>query len=1019
MPLRSLAADDIFISYTRRDASTYAAGLADELTKRGFSCFIDKLGTDPNADLPDMLKRKIRSCAMLVVICTEWAGTRQTIEEEIGEFLHTGRRTSIVPVDFGDAVYKARWYKLIEGIAPEPEKNELALDDGNPSPSVISRIEKQFNYARRNQRLRRVTYATAAVLAVLILASVVAAVYAGQQIKKADAAGAEAANARRDAGAAKAQAKEEQLKAEAAGREARDAQTRADEARLVADKAEAKAAEQTRLADKAAAEAREQTRLAEVAARRARDAQAEAARQQLIGESRSIASRSQTLLSRNPDELPRSVSLAIGALRKSRTVEADSALRESVALLPHLRRRVVYTGDNFQNQIALSPNGRHYATVSDGKLRVYESGGTAQLKEIPCECWDVALSNGLAFAAARTKEELKILDLGSGAAQVFKLEEGVTYSNFALSPGGRYLARSARSPDTYGCVDRVELFDTRSGKVIKTLNEEFGMSINDVTFGPSGILAVGGGGCVEQQVSFGRVIIWPLKYESQDGAVESLNEDGFASRISERHDMEVLAVAPGPSESSYATDRGVWKMVQQNLYEPVAHIPGIGSKPIAEATHDVRRSTYDVAALAFSPGGERLTLIRNLLEGTGGGTGHSKQLEVWDSAGHQESARAYEKDVRGLAFRPGGRFVAAYVQGAEPGPFQLFNADDGAKVKEAGVAPAGDETASTVGTLVSPDLRFTLTAGDSEARVRDAWESKTASIPFAAVLSRLNAAALAPGGAFVALAGKSKEDGGGELVIVYRRAADNTYAEWNRLRLDEQTSAIELSADGQHLAVVNTNARVWDVPRKRDVTPEGLRKREQVRDIKFSPEGRFVAALDFSADVLLPHSVRVWRLADGREFEQLTHTNGDPLYLFSPGDRFLLTAGGDRLTRLVDLSTGRVQTLNDDARNLTAAFSPDGSLLGVGSDEGIVEVYLTNAAETPITRLRHAGAINALAFSEDNRRVATASGVQGDEEDFAYYGNEENFPVRIWLLRPEDLIAEAQARLDALPKVNR
>jgi hypothetical protein len=40
MSLRLLSADDIFISYARRDSSTYASGLADELTKRGFSCFI-------------------------------------------------------------------------------------------------------------------------------------------------------------------------------------------------------------------------------------------------------------------------------------------------------------------------------------------------------------------------------------------------------------------------------------------------------------------------------------------------------------------------------------------------------------------------------------------------------------------------------------------------------------------------------------------------------------------------------------------------------------------------------------------------------------------------------------------------------------------------------------------------------------------------------------------------------------------------------------------------------------------
>ncbi len=123
MPFRSLAADDIFISYTRLDASTYANGLADELTKKGFSCFIDKLGTEPNKDLPDTLLRKLKSCAMLVIVGTERAATRQTITDEVKNFLDTGRKYSIVPIDFGGAIYRANWYSLIEGVAPEPEKN--------------------------------------------------------------------------------------------------------------------------------------------------------------------------------------------------------------------------------------------------------------------------------------------------------------------------------------------------------------------------------------------------------------------------------------------------------------------------------------------------------------------------------------------------------------------------------------------------------------------------------------------------------------------------------------------------------------------------------------------------------------------------------------------------------------------------------------------------------------------------------------------------------------------------------
>jgi hypothetical protein len=206
MPFRSFAADDIFISYTRLDASTYAAGLADELTKKGFSCFIDKLGTDPDQDLPDMLRRKIKSCAMLVVVGTERAATRETIMDEVREFLQARRSPSVVPIDFGGAVYRATWYPLVEGIAPEPEKNPMALDDGEPSQSVLSRIEKQFAYRRRNQRLRRAALGMAVLFAVLLLAGVGASVYARQQIVLANAEKVRAQNARAEAGAARADA---------------------------------------------------------------------------------------------------------------------------------------------------------------------------------------------------------------------------------------------------------------------------------------------------------------------------------------------------------------------------------------------------------------------------------------------------------------------------------------------------------------------------------------------------------------------------------------------------------------------------------------------------------------------------------------------------------------------------------------------------------------------------------------------------------------------------------------------
>ena len=326
MPFRSLAADDIFISYTRLDASTYAAGLADELTKKGFSCFIDKLGTDPDKDLPDMLRRKIRSCRMLVVVGTERAATRQTIADEVREFLQTGRRSSVVPIDFDGAVYRAGWYPLVEGVAPEPEKNPEALDDGEPSPSVLSRIEKQFNYTRRNQRLRRATLGTAVLLVLLLLASVGAGVYARQQI---GLAAAERENAR----LARADAEEAQKVATAEREAARVAKGDAERARddFVKQKALAdEAADDALRAESRAADAAEREQVARELEAKAR---ANARLQEIIGSSRARATAALRFGEEEPD---RALIESVEAYRLHPTLEARGSLLANLERHPNL-----------------------------------------------------------------------------------------------------------------------------------------------------------------------------------------------------------------------------------------------------------------------------------------------------------------------------------------------------------------------------------------------------------------------------------------------------------------------------------------------------------------------------------------------------------------------------------------------------------------------------------------------------------------------------------------------------------
>jgi WD40 repeat protein len=263
---------------------------------------------------------------MLVVVGTERAATRQTIADEVREFLQTGRSSSVVPVDFGGAVYRANWYSLVEGIAPEPEKNPLALDDGEPSPSVLSRIEKQFNYTRRNQRLRRGAIGMAVVFAVLLLAGVGAGVYARQQIVLANAERERAGNARALADAAQRDAATERDKALVAKGEADQARTEATEQKSLADAA----ADAAHLAEVRAGDAAKREQVArELEAK----ATANARVQETIASSRAKATAAMRFAANEPDH---ALTESVEAYRLHPTVEARGSLLTSLELYPNL-----------------------------------------------------------------------------------------------------------------------------------------------------------------------------------------------------------------------------------------------------------------------------------------------------------------------------------------------------------------------------------------------------------------------------------------------------------------------------------------------------------------------------------------------------------------------------------------------------------------------------------------------------------------------------------------------------------
>jgi hypothetical protein len=444
MRLRLPFADDIFISYARKDSSTYATGLAEELTSRGYSCFIDRLITEANPDIPESLRRKLRSCGLLVVVGTEWSGTRQSIKEEIIEFKKTKR--PIIPIDVDGTIQEAIWYEDIIGMAPEEERNPDALSNGDPSPSVVSRVDKSFKYLKRNQKLRRWTVATTAVLLVLIGVSVAAGRKATNEIARADEARRIADEATRQATVAKAEA---------------------DKSRIAGDKAREDADKQRELADGATKKAREQTELARVAS-------AEATKQQGIALGRLTASsadsrrgRSQGMDQGWSEMLNYSVALALEAGQRLSSLgvapaDAYQSLRESLNLLPRFIKS--YEHDHAVEWAMLTPNGKFLITEEDdGFLRVWNTESHVLIRQ-------TKVDGGLIFSADRT-----LMATIDAKRQVF-VREVLTGKQLAqlgtigdldpqFSTDGKYVvAQTTASESKSG---GVVVWESRGGKVFR------------------------------------------------------------------------------------------------------------------------------------------------------------------------------------------------------------------------------------------------------------------------------------------------------------------------------------------------------------------------------------------------------------------------------------------------------------------------------------------------------------------------------------------------------------------------
>jgi WD40 repeat protein/uncharacterized membrane protein len=205
----------------------------------------------------------------------------------------------------------------------------------------------------------------------------------------------------------------------------------------------------------------------------------------------------------------------------------------------------------------------------------------------------------------------------------------------------------------------------------------------------------------------------------------------------------------------------------------------------------------------------------------------------------------------------------------------------------------------------------------------------------------------------------------------------------------DNVAALLFSPDGRRLATETLNTQtlfMWDSGTGGRLWQKSYKG--HFLDLAFTPGGTRLAAVVRPAG-----TAHVWDAATGQDIATLVDKGREYVTVSSNGKDFVGTAS-DPATRIWAVDGGNETVLRHEGSLTSISFSADGSYIGTAI-ENDARIWAA-ATGRELARLPHRAQVLAVAFSLDRKYVTTLS---------------RDGAARTWFLQPEDLLAEACARL--------